>query len=210
MAEETGLIVQLSEWVIAEATKTLADWTDREVVHTDVTMSVNLSTRDFTRAELVDDVAGLLDAAGLDPERLVFEITESTAMGEPERAIATAKRLRDLGVGIALDDFGTGHSSLTYLQRLPVSAIKIDKQFVDRVAQCEGEAAIVRSITSLARNFRAAAIAEGVETEAQREALARLSVHRAQGYLFSPPKRASDIEIWLTERAEQSKSVATG
>ncbi|MFT7623704.1 MAG: diguanylate cyclase (GGDEF)-like protein/PAS domain S-box-containing protein [Myxococcota bacterium] len=206
IAEETGLIIQLSQWVIAEAIRQLADWYSREVVEPDVLMSVNLSTRDFTRPELVSEVSDLLEAAGIDADRLVFEITESTAMDEPDRAIETAIRLRHLGVGIALDDFGTGHSSLTYLQRLPVTAIKIDKAFVDHVTERSGELAIVRSVTALARNFGAVAIAEGVETEEQRAMLARLGVHRAQGYLFSAARPACEIEQMLEDSVRLART----
>jgi len=177
----------------------MADWVDRGLVSRETTMSVNISAARFTRPELLYEVGGVLARSGLEPRRLVLEITESIAMADARRAIDIIRRLRELGVGIALDDFGTGHSSLAYLQRIPVTSMKIDRSFVSGMAVTEHYAAIVRTIITLAKNFGLKVVAEGVETDDQLRQLMALNCDQAQGYRFAKPVGALELEAMMLD-----------
>jgi EAL domain-containing protein (putative c-di-GMP-specific phosphodiesterase class I) len=187
-AEETGIIVPLGEWVIRKAIEEAATWRE------DVPVAVNLSPAQMKNPSLLTTVVGALAASQLPPSRLEIEIVESVLMDETEATLRTLHSLRELGVRIALDDFGTGYSSLSYLRSFPFDKIKIDQCFVRDIASSMENQAIVRATISLARDLGMKITAEGVETEQQAAILASLGCHEVQGYLYSRPVPASQLE----------------
>lgn len=184
VAEESGLILTLGEWVLNQACKQAQAWAEAGYP---LRMSVNLSPRQFQAADLVDQVRNALQRTGLPPAALELEITESTAMDDPESSIRVLTEFKQLGVSIAIDDFGTGYSSLSYLKRIPADKLKIDKSFVDGVASESEDLAIVRSVLALAASLGIETVAEGIEQAAQMQALIDLGCQYGQGYLFSRP-----------------------
>lgn len=186
LAEETGLIVPLGQWVIREACLQAKEW-HAAMRGRPFHLAVNLSVRQFASSNLLEFVRGALQESGLDPGVLQLEITESLVMYDIEGSIRLLKGLKDLGVRIALDDFGTGHSSLIYLKRLPVDVLKVDRTFVEEIAKSDQDAAIARTIITLADSLKLEVIAEGVETVAQMKQLRKGGCSRMQGYLFSAP-----------------------
>jgi EAL domain-containing protein (putative c-di-GMP-specific phosphodiesterase class I) len=187
-AEETGFIVPLGEWVIRKAIEEAALWKD------DVTVAINLSPAQMKNPSLLSTVVGALATSQLDPSRLEIEIVESVLMDETENTIRLLHALRELGVRIALDDFGTGYSSLSYLRAFPFDKIKIDQRFVCDIDTSIENQAIVRAIISLARDLSMRVTAEGVENEQQATILAGLGCTEVQGFLYSRPIPASEIE----------------
>jgi len=186
LAEETGLIVPLGQWVLEEACRRAKPWYDAakgRPFH----IAVNLSVRQFGMKNLVEVVRDALRDSGLPPQALQLEITESLIMRDVETNIGVLEQLKILGVRIALDDFGTGHSSLLYLKRLPVDVLKIDREFVEGVHKSQYDAAIARTVIALGDSLKLEVIAEGVETVAQMQSLQAQGCHVMQGYLFSPP-----------------------
>jgi diguanylate cyclase (GGDEF)-like protein len=186
IAEETGLIAPLGQWVLEEACRQARLW-QRQHHARQLTMSVNLSGRQFQRASLVHDVQRALANADLDPHALKLEITESVVMQDVEVASATLDALAALGVRVAIDDFGTGYSSLAYLKRFPIETLKIDRSFVSGIVDDPQDAAIVRSVIALASSLNLTVTAEGIETSAQRIRLTELGCELGQGYLFGRP-----------------------
>jgi EAL domain-containing protein (putative c-di-GMP-specific phosphodiesterase class I) len=180
LAEETGLIVPIGAWVLEEACRAAAGWAD-------VPVTVNVSSVQLRAAEFPETVAAALHGAGLPAERLVIEITETVLMTDVKRTAALLAELKALGVRIAIDDFGTGHSSLQYLQQLPLDTLKIPKPFIDELDTPDGEGVLARAILDLGRSFDLQVIAEGIETERQRERLRELGCTSGQGYLFARP-----------------------
>jgi diguanylate cyclase (GGDEF)-like protein/PAS domain S-box-containing protein len=180
IAEETRMIVPIGEWVLGEACRQARALGMRRV-------AVNLSPRQFQQSDLCAVVARALDENGLDPHFLELEITESTAMLNTERSIATLAELRELGVSIALDDFGTGHSSLSYLRRFPIDRVKIDREFIAEIDKSRSNRAIVSAIVAMAHGLDLSVTAEGVETEAQVEFLREQRCEEVQGFLFGRP-----------------------
>jgi len=183
-AEATGLIVPIGKQVLERACRDAAELR-RQFPH--VTVSVNVSGRQFAEPLLVDHVAGALEASGLPPAALRLEITETAVMKDPENALAVLHRLHQMGVGLKLDDFGTGYSSLTYLHRFPVDTLKIDRSFVMRLPAAAESVAIVRAILTLARSLQIDVVAEGVETVRQAEMLREMGCEYAQGFWYSRP-----------------------
>jgi EAL domain-containing protein (putative c-di-GMP-specific phosphodiesterase class I) len=187
LAEETGLIVPIGQWVLAEACRQARLWQQEFPTAPDLVMSVNLSPRQFQHPSLVEDIAGILRDSGLDPERLELEITEGAVMADADGARETLQRLRAIGISLAIDDFGTGYSSLGYLKRFPVSVLKIDQSFVRGLGHDEQDLAIVRGVIALARSLNLSVTAEGIETFEQLAHLRELGCNHGQGYLLSRP-----------------------
>ena len=205
IAEETGLIVPIGEFVLGEACRQTQLWRSSIPGLEHLTVGVNLSGRQIAQTDLVEVVANTIAASGLPPSHLVLEITESVLMADAEYAIRVLRALKALGVRLSVDDFGTGYSSLSYLRRLPVDALKIDRSFVDGLGVETEDSAIVHAIVTLAGSLGLDTVAEGVETRGQQDALIALGCHRAQGYLFSRPISAEA----LTARLEAGWSVPT-
>jgi EAL domain-containing protein (putative c-di-GMP-specific phosphodiesterase class I) len=187
IAEETGLIVPLGQFVLEEACRQLAEWRRSDPALAELTIAVNLSTRQLADPGLPERVCEVLTANGLDPSVLCLEITESVLMDDVGTPANSLLALHELGVQLAVDDFGTGYSSLLSLRRFPVQVLKLDRSFVSGLGRNERDTAIVGSVIQLAHALGLVAVAEGVETEAQLEALVSLGCDRAQGYLWSPP-----------------------
>jgi diguanylate cyclase (GGDEF)-like protein/PAS domain S-box-containing protein len=186
IAEETGLIVPIGQWVMHAACATQRAW--REAGLAPLRMSVNLSPRQFLHSGLIDDIAGLVRASAADAAFLELEITEGMVMQDPERAVSLLREVRNIGgVRIAIDDFGTGHSSLAYLKRFPVDNLKIDRSFISDIPADRGDAAITQAIIAMAHSLEMKVIAEGVETQAQYDFLVAQSCDEYQGYFFSKP-----------------------
>ena len=185
LAEETGLIVPVGGWVLREALEEWSRWQSARPGAPALTMSVNLSAAQLRQPSLFDTVVGALHQAGAPPEALCLEITESVLMGDWTGAAGCLAALRDLGVSLAIDDFGTGYSSLTYLKRLPVDVVKIDRQFIAGLGVDPSDSAIVAAVIDLAHTLDLVVVAEGVETAAQHSLLRSLGCDLIQGFLFS-------------------------
>jgi diguanylate cyclase (GGDEF)-like protein len=191
IAEQAGLIVPLSRWVLREALREVAGW---RLHGLSVGIAVNLSARQLDDPDLVDDVARALAEHGVPACALLLEVTENVLVDNLARSSERLAALRALGVGVALDDFGTGFSSLGYLSRLPVDVLKVDRSFVAALGRDEDGAALVRTIMALAADLRLETVAEGVETPAQLETLRALGYHSAQGFVFARPQPADAVE----------------
>jgi len=199
IAEETGLIVPLGRWVLRDVCRQLAEWQHVPAL-ADLRVAVNFSAHQFADADPVADVTDAIARAGVDRggERLTVEVTESVLIGRPGTVAAELAGLRALGVNIAIDDFGTGFSSLAYLKQLPLDLIKVDKSFVDGLPGSRQDRAIVISTIALAHELGFSVVAEGVETEEQREALVRHGADYVQGFLMARPQPAADIVRMVT------------
>jgi diguanylate cyclase (GGDEF)-like protein len=203
LAERTGAIGDLTRWVLDNALAQARVWRD---AGQDLTMAVNLAAANIADATLPDAVAALLERHGVPGDRLECEISEHTVMADPRRAMAILERLRGLGVKLSLDDFGTGHSSLSYLKRLPLDEVKIDRSFVMGMTDDDNDAAIVRTTIDLARNLGLEVVAEGVESQQILNDLTALSCDVAQGFFLSRPLPAADLDGWLADRAGATPS----
>ena len=199
VAEETGLIVPLGLWVLNEACQQMREWQRLGLADESVTMSVNLSSRQFSQADLIERISSALRESGLKAGNLKLEITESMVMENIDTAIDMLMQLRGLGVGLSIDDFGTGYSSLSYLHRFPIDTLKIDRSFVTQMTDNSENAEIVRTIVTLARSLDMAVVAEGVETADQLRQLGDLGCDYGQGYLFSRPVGAGQAAELLTD-----------
>lgn len=198
LAEETGLIVGIGEWVLKAACEYNYTWHRHGLPP--LRVAVNLSARQFAQASLVRDVARILDMSGLQPEALELEITESMVMGSPEQAIQTLRQLKSMGISLSIDDFGTGYSSLGYLKRFPLDHIKIDRSFIKDIPEDNDDATITKTIIAMAHNLRLKVIAEGVETEAQMNFLREYGCDEMQGYYFSRPLPGNEFTALLRSR----------
>ena len=198
LAEETGLILPLGHWVLNTACTRLALWAKQPEMAR-LSLAVNVSARQFHRDDFVEQVLAVLERTGADPQRLKLELTESLLISNIEDVIAKMSELKKFGVGFSLDDFGTGYSSLSYLKRLPLDQLKIDQGFVRDILVDPNDAAIAKMIVALSESLGLAVIAEGVETEAQRDFLAHHGCHACQGYLFSRPLPLDEFEVFATQ-----------
>lgn len=198
VAEETGLIIPIGEWVLRTACLQNKAWQTRG--YEPVVVSVNLSIRQFLQSDLIDQIARILQETGLEPRYLELEITESMTM-DVERTIQTLINLKALGVGISMDDFGTGYSSLNNIKRFPIDKLKIDQSFIRDLPNCPKDAAIVSTIIGMAKNLQLKAIAEGVETIEQMNFLKEENCDEIQGYYWSPPIPAMEIERFFQPSA---------
>jgi diguanylate cyclase (GGDEF)-like protein len=194
LAERTGSIQILTNWVIEESMRQMAEWARRGLV---IQVSVNISADDLLAGDLAGRVASLLRLYRVPAEQLIFEITESAVMREPEQALTVLNRLRDLGISLSVDDFGTGYSSLAHLKRLPVQELKIDQSFVRNLDETSEDAVIVRSTIEMSHNLGLKVVAEGVEYEHSLKLLEHWQCDTAQGYLISRPLTAVAFEAWM-------------
>jgi EAL domain-containing protein (putative c-di-GMP-specific phosphodiesterase class I) len=191
LSEETGLIVPIGMWVLEEACRQARAW--HAEYETKLTLSVNLSARQFQQPSLVPDIAELLQETGLPPACLKLEITESVVMQDAPATLARLHALKTLGVQLAIDDFGTGYSSLSYLKRFPIDVLKIDQAFVRGLGDNPEDTAIVRAIVTVAKNLDLSVTAEGIETVEQLTHLRELGCDRGQGYYFARPLPADPL-----------------
>ncbi len=195
LAEETGLIAPMGEWVLRSVCAQQARWLAARLDI--VPIAVNLSVAQFRSGNVIDMVRDALLASRLDPKYLELELTETILMNDPEGHVATLNALRRLGVGLSLDDFGTGYSSLAYLKRYPFSSVKIDRAFITDITHSPEDAAIADAAIGIARRLGMKTVAEGVETEGQMHYLRRLGCDEMQGYLFSRPRPVAEFEAML-------------
>jgi diguanylate cyclase (GGDEF)-like protein len=210
LAEETGLIIPLGQWVLEEACRQLREWQGSSPSNRTLMVSVNLSGKQLSQPDVVERVQGVLRATGLDPRSLKLEITESVVMENAEEAAAVLTRLRALGVGLSIDDFGTGYSSLSYLHRFPVNTLKVDRSFVGRMASGDENLEIVRTVVTLAQNLGMKVVAEGIETSEQLSLLRALRCDYGQGYFFSKPLPAvAATELLQTDGGSTQKTFVT-
>ncbi|HJQ31477.1 MAG TPA: EAL domain-containing protein [Pyrinomonadaceae bacterium] len=201
LAETTGLIVPVGEWVLRTAVRQCGDW--QKLGFGPLRVAVNLSPRQFQQSGLVETVRGSLLEAGLDPRSLELEVTESSVVSNRDAAVATLREMRAVGVRVAIDDFGTGHSNLCYLKHLPVDTLKIDRAFVRDLATDTNDEAIVGAVVKLGHSLGLSVKAEGVEEESQSRLLSALGCDEAQGYLFGRPLPADAFEKLLREGKER-------
>jgi diguanylate cyclase (GGDEF)-like protein/PAS domain S-box-containing protein len=202
LAEETGLIVPLGQWVLEQACLQVKRWQLDHPSQPRVRISVNLSARQFRQHDLVDQVARIINQTGIDPDSLVLELTETLLLQDTDAIRAKIEELKGLGVQLAIDHFGSGYSSLSYLKRLPVDILKVDKSFIDVIAEAPGDAVVVQAIVGLGRTLQLQTVAEGVEASNQSHQLRELGYHYGQGYYFAKPAEAQDIDE-LLGRQEQ-------
>jgi diguanylate cyclase (GGDEF)-like protein len=208
LAEHTGLIIEIGEWVLETACAQLQAWKDE--VPEEFSIAVNLSPHQFSDPELVPKIARTLDRTGIAAHRLELEITEGALMHNPAQAILALEQLRALGIKISVDDFGTGYSSLAYLKRLPIDALKIDKSFIASLPADPRDHTIVSAVIAIARELTLRVTAEGVETEQQLHVLQALGCDEFQGYLFSHPLPNADFLAMHRRRGCETGSTSTG
>jgi EAL domain-containing protein (putative c-di-GMP-specific phosphodiesterase class I) len=201
IAEETGLIIPLGQWVLEEACRQMREWQRQSVASRMLSMSINLSAKQLSQPDLCAQIQHALEVTDLDPCSLKLEITESVVMENADLAISMLNKLRDLGIQLSIDDFGTGYSSLSYLHRFPVNFLKIDRSFISGMNLGDENLEIVRSITMLARNLGMEVIAEGIETKEQLAQLRALSCRFGQGYLFSKPVEAAAAALLIHDNS---------
>jgi diguanylate cyclase (GGDEF)-like protein/PAS domain S-box-containing protein len=194
VAEETGFILPIGEWVLRQACEQMRRWQELVPLCADLSISINISNRQFAHPELLDNIMQILKATNLDPRSLKLEITESVMMENIEVARGVLKQLQAIGVEFSIDDFGTGYSSLSCLHQLPINTLKIDRSFVRRIGENSENKEIVRTIITLAQSLGMGVIAEGIETKEQLERLRELKCPNGQGYLFSKPIDAETAE----------------
>ena len=199
IAEETGLIVQLGEYVLREACTQMQRWQKRFPADPPLYVAVNLSSKQFSQSELIEKVAQILDETGVNPSSVKLEITESVVMENIDTATDMLRQFRALGIKLAIDDFGTGYSSLSYLHRFPIDTLKIDRSFVTRMSENNENTEIVRTIVVLAQNLGMDVVAEGVETNEQLVLLQKLGCENGQGYFFSKPVGYDGAERIIAE-----------
>jgi EAL domain-containing protein (putative c-di-GMP-specific phosphodiesterase class I) len=196
VAEATGLILPLGQWILKSACDQLARWSDDP--HTNRLMvAVNVSVRQFSQNDFVEQVLAIIETSGADPKRLKFELTESLLVHDFENVVEKMARLKAAGISFSLDDFGTGYSSLSYLKRLPLDQLKIDQSFVRDILIDTNDAILCRSTIALAESMGLRVIAEGVESAEQRNALAGMGCYAFQGYWFSRPLPIEEFETYV-------------
>ncbi len=204
IAEENGSIIPLGQWILHESCRQMREWQISNPSASSLTISVNLSFKQFLQHNLAEQVATVLKETGLDPKCLKLEITESHVMENSEKAIVMMNCLRALDIELNLDDFGTGYSSLSCLHRLPVNYLKIDRSFVMRMTESEENGEIVSTIIKLAQNLKMKVVAEGIETAAQLVRLKSLNCEYGQGYFFAKPMEAETAEMFIDKSMENS------
>ncbi|MDT4966365.1 MAG: hypothetical protein QOJ64_1102 [Acidobacteriota bacterium] len=205
IAEETGLIVPIGQWVLQQACRQMSEWQRQAPADPPLFISVNLSAKQFTQPDLLKQITRVLRDTGLDAHSLKLEITESVVMEQMDAVTGTLRQLKALGVELSIDDFGTGYSSLSYLHRLPIDTLKIDRSFVSQMSQKDENREIVRTIATLAQSLGLKVVAEGIETIEQVEQLRALKCEGGQGFLFSRPVDAEAAGELLNSRLLQQR-----
>ena len=209
IAEEAGMIGAVGQFVLEMACRQMAEWKSSHEVCGPLCLSVNVSSRQLSREHLLEDVDQVLQAVHLDPADLRIEITESAIMDNPDKGAELLANLRSRGLRVGIDDFGTGYSSLASLHRLSLDVLKVDRSFVDNMLHSPENTAIVRTILSLAESLHLDVVAEGIETEEQRDHLLAMGCKLGQGYLFSCPLSADQVDHLLNVRAGEQPSLGT-
>jgi EAL domain-containing protein (putative c-di-GMP-specific phosphodiesterase class I) len=204
LAEENGQIVPIGRWVLLEACRTAVRWQQVHPAEPPLSMAVNVSARQLAADELVRHVAEALTNSGLPPGSLVLELTETSLIRDASAVTARLHELRALGVRLAVDDFGTGFSSISHLRQFPVDILKIDRSFVDTITDGEELPAIIRGLLDLSRTLRLETVAEGIESDVQRQRLRQEQCVLGQGYLFARPLPADEAEDLLRQAAPVS------
>ncbi|MBI5100836.1 MAG: EAL domain-containing protein [Nitrospirae bacterium] len=207
LAEETGLIIQIGEWIINESCRQLSAWRTQYEDYSNLKVSVNISSRQFLQHDLPDKIMSILGRNNIEGKSITLEITESMLMENFDAAIAVLNRLQAIGMHIHLDDFGTGYSSLSYIHRFPVNALKIDRSFIEKMHQDDENMQIVKTIIALAHNLNLDLIAEGLETSEQVLQLKDLNCHYGQGFFLSRPMNAAAIETWMGRKHAKFLSI---
>jgi EAL domain-containing protein (putative c-di-GMP-specific phosphodiesterase class I) len=197
LAEETGLIIPIGNWVLQEACRQICLWQQQFPSDPPLTISVNISSKQFSHPDFIQQIRDVLEKTRLNPESLKLEITESFLM-DNKKIETVLSRMREMDIQIHIDDFGTGYSSLSYIQQFPVSALKIDRSFIDKMGLEGEDSAIVRAIVNLAHNLKMDVIAEGVEKEEHLPVLKALNCKYVQGYFFSQPLNSKEVENLLS------------
>jgi EAL domain-containing protein (putative c-di-GMP-specific phosphodiesterase class I) len=197
LAESSGLVIPIGLWVLEQACKQFSGWQTQYPETRQLTISVNISMRQLLHHTFIEEVAAILKRTGVPPQSVELELTETTAMTSPVKAIENMRRLKDLGLRLALDDFGTGYSSLAYLQKLPLDVLKIDKAFVQKLDTSVNDLEIVRTILALAHTLNFETVAEGVETKENVAQLKKMGCYLAQGFVFSEAVNAETAEDML-------------
>jgi len=208
LAEETGLIMPLGRWVLNEATRQVQEWKDEGLGTYSV--AINCSPAQFTKGNMISDISDALSASGVDPSLLEIEMTENLFLHNIENGIQMLTALKELGVQIAIDDFGTGVSSLSYLKRLPVDKLKIDRAFVEELHVDKGDEAIVSALVTLGHRLGLKIVAEGVENEEQFQILRKFNCNEIQGFYFSYPLSATEFEQWIVDQNGSHAKTGTG
>ncbi|MBI1772670.1 MAG: EAL domain-containing protein, partial [Burkholderiales bacterium] len=201
LAEETGLILPLGEWVLAEACRQQVSWKKSGMA--DLKIAINMSPRQFRQEDLSDRVAAIFTEAGADPSNVTLELTESMVMQDVNSTLVALRALKKLGVSISLDDFGTGYSSLSYLRRFPIDELKIDKSFINDIHENPDDAAIASAIIAMALSLSLSVVAEGVEKKEQAELLRKMGCSQVQGYYFGRPMDASGFATRYREHINE-------
>jgi predicted signal transduction protein with EAL and GGDEF domain len=197
VAEDSGLIIPMGEWILDEACRQIGTW-QRERPEQQLSVSVNFSGRQLAQRNIAETVARSLGESLADPSGLTIEITETILLDDVDQAVRTLGALKDIGVRLSIDDFGTGYSSLTYLRRFPIDIVKVDQSFVSKLGTDSRDASIVKAVILLAEGLSLDVVAEGVETREQLDSLAEMSCDYAQGYYFSKPKPVLELDSFLT------------
>jgi len=208
LVEETGMIVPIGMWVLREACRQVCQWQWQSPLNRSLTLSVNLSGKQFAQFDLVEQIEQILRETHLQPQHLRLEITESVVMKDAEAAATMLNELRAVGVHLSIDDFGTGYSSLSYLHRFPVDTLKIDRSFIGRMTESEEHAEIVRTIMTLAANLGMQVVAEGIETLEQMSRLQAMNCDYGQGYLFAKPAAGETAGALLARKSQWETAVA--
>jgi EAL domain-containing protein (putative c-di-GMP-specific phosphodiesterase class I) len=193
LAEDTGLILPIGQWVLESACDQIKLWEQNEGTR-NLKISVNISAHQFHQPDFVENILQILEKKAVDPNRIKIELTESAVLQSIHEAISKMNALRQIGVSFSMDDFGTGYSSLAYLTQLPINQLKIDQSFVQNIGLKSADSIIVQTIIGMANNLGMELIAEGVETEAQREFLEQQGCQVCQGYLFGKPVPLAEFE----------------
>ena len=202
VSEDSGLVIPMTLQLLRTACSQMVEWQNRSADNQSLSISVNLSGKHFSHPDLVGQVTKIVSETKINPNCLKLEITESVVMENAETAISMLKQIRDIGVRLSVDDFGTGYSSLSYLHRFPIDTLKVDRSFVSRMMDGDGEnAEIVNTILALARALKLSVIAEGIETVEQLDQLRTLGCEFGQGYLFSRPVPVAQIEKLLDDKS---------